>query len=331
MTWSVNNGVAFSGSRMPGYLDSDDLKPRGDIMRAFGKYLHMSLGLLASSVQEYLIQVCTAHTARGLESPGRGPEYKLMLRRLEQDAAESPDRAYVISSTMVRMMLFESNNGNDEDHAMTAIIMLFTGGRPVELLGNDHHSIDAERRADFRHVSWHTSRHLRCDPFDADMCYMLMGLQRKGDRLSVQLLPVFRTGEPSFCAALQLGVRWHALGCPAAGQVFGRSMISGRPMRQYHFRDYLHAFETRHGFPRLVPYGLRRATATYLNVSGISEPNQMDFMGHKHRDTKVHKRYVDPPPAPFAGFARLLCQSAYCGQSSQWMVEAPPTQARSLG
>ena len=25
------------------------------------------------------------------------------------------------------------------------------------------------------------------------------------------------------------------------------------------------------------------------------------------------------------------CQSAYCGQSSQWMVEAPPTQARSLG
>ena len=145
ITWSVNNGIAFSCTQVPGYIDSDDLKPRGDIMSAFGRYLHMSHGLLASSVMEYLIQVCTAHTARGIASPRRGPEYKLMMWHLEQDAAESPERAYVISSTMVRMMLFESTTGNDEDHAMTAILMLFTGGRPVEILGNDNHAFTATR------------------------------------------------------------------------------------------------------------------------------------------------------------------------------------------
>ena len=34
---------------------------------------------------------------------------------------------------------------------------------------------------------------------------------------------------------------------------------------------------------------------------------------------------------PRVGGAVGKCQSAYCGQSSQWMVEAPPTQAQGLG
>ena len=77
-------------------------------------------------------------------------------------------------------------------------------------------------------------------------------------------------------------------------------------IRQYNFCAFLHRFEVQFSFPRLVPYGLRRATAMYLNVSGIGPNLQLDFMGHKHPGTATHKRYVDPPPEPFERFTAQI-------------------------
>ena len=278
---------------------------RGDVMIAFARYLHVDYGLLASTVLEYLVHVCTAHTALGLESPGRGPNYKRVIKRLEVDAAACPDRAYCITASMVRMMGSCDEDQDDADWFQVAIYMLFTGGRPIEVLGDDKKSASDPRRADWRSTSWHASNGDLVDPFDPDMSYMLTGLQRKGDRLQIQTIPVFRTGEPCFCAALQMGSRWHNQGQPASGAIFGVAP-SGKKIRQYNFRDFLHRFEAQFGFPRLVPYGLRRATATYLNISGIGANLQMDFMGHKHPGTATHKRYVDPPPEPFKGFAAMI-------------------------
>ena len=103
-----------------------------------------------------------------------------MTKRLEIDALECPDRAYCITATMVRMMGAFEDDQDDADWFQVAIYMLLTGGRPIEVLGDDKKSASDPRRADWRHTSWHARNGEFVDPFHQDMCYMLMGLQRKG-------------------------------------------------------------------------------------------------------------------------------------------------------
>ena len=299
---------------IPGYLSPGDAVQPGHALIAFARYLHIDLGLLAGTALEYVVHVVTAHTARGLPSPARHPDWTLIRSRLEKLAADSPNQALCIGVSMVRNML---RGPVDRDFIEVTIAFFFLGARPIEMLGDDGYSMVRNtpvtdplfdrRRTAWDNASWHRADGGCVHAEHPSVAYMLVGLKRKGDPHNVQKLPVYKTGAPGLCFVGIITARWRRLGRPARGPIFG-TRGNGAFFRQASYRAWLHQQEFRCRAGRLVPYGFRRGVATSLDRMGLAVPLQLQFLAHKPagETSKTHVRYVDPDPTAFQGVAAAM-------------------------
>ena len=292
---------------VPGFLSKEDAIQPGHVLVEFARYLHIDLGLLASTVREYVVHVIVAHTARGMPSPGRHPDWTLVDKRLEKLAADAPCQALCIGAGMVRVMMAGTPS---VEYVDLTIAYFFLGARPIELLGSDEykmardlpvlHPLFDQRRMRWDHVTWHRADGTIVHGASLAVTYVLVGLKRKSDPYNVQRLPVFCSGASKLCFVRMLQARGARAQWPQRGPVFGVHP-SGAFFRQSAYRAWLHKQQFRCGVGRLVPYGFRRGLATSLDHMPLALSLQLQFLAHKPAvsTSKTHVRYVDPDPAGF--------------------------------
>ena len=290
-------------------MSEDGPLPPGLIMVQFAHWLHLGRGLLASSTLTHVVAVSRAHTERGLPSPCRGPDWKVIKGRLEAASKLSPHRAYIIGAPLLRRMVIRAGRGRtrrrDAVCFQIAVVTFCLAGRPIEILGRARGKLSS-RRISWENIFWCTVTGERCLP-DGPVYFALVLVLRKGDPFCGHRVPVFASGDAWICGLNCLLDRWYERGQPLKGPVFDH-FDDGSVIRQRHLAEFL-TWQANHlNHPRLVPYGLRRACLTTMAAAGVDEDDRLDFAGHTRQAGKLasHGRYIDPVAKRFSGVAYIL-------------------------
>ena len=301
-----------NAGNFPFFVAEDGPLLPGRIMISFAQHLHVRLGLLASTTLTHLVSVSRAHTERGLVSPCRGPDFKLVKSRLDAASKISPHRAFIIGPCLLRRMHLRPGRGRllrrDEVCFQISVVSFFVAGRPIEILGPSRSDLSS-RRMSWERIVWCTIAGGVCAP-DGPVYFALIHLFRKGDPFCGHRVPLFASGDSNICGLRCLIDRWFQRGQPHQGPVFDR-FDDDTIIRQRHLSEYLTAQALRQRHPRMVPYGLRRACLTIMAAAGVDEDDRLDFAGHTRDNGKLssHSRYIDPDPSRFRHVAQLLTET----------------------
>ena len=273
---------------------------QGAILGDFAHYMHMTRGILASGVRQYVKEVRRVHRVHNLPSPGSTPGFRLMDQRLISAARACPDRRFAIAAETLRI----AYGAAEPQLADVTTLLFFLASRPMECVVGDSGVAD-NLIAAWPRVKWRTTAGESCHPLDPHLGYALVKLFRKGDSLCGHWVPLMFTGSANFCGLRSL-LRLYAIRSSDTAPIVDTFVDSNAIIRRRHVSAFVQRLARAAGLPPFyfTTYALRRGYITAMAIAGVGKLRRMEFCGHRQQGS--HENYVDPDPRAFRSVAATV-------------------------